>query len=144
MNRQRLFSMLCYLFISNFLIINGCSNPILKFDKDKPLPPIIKAYKHISLTAGFWGMKNTGVFVDEGDIYTIMATGSMDYCPGRGCGRNNVRPEDGWPIMARIGKDGYRFMPISKGHNSGTVKSYDSGHLFIGYKQGKVDRRGKN
>ena len=82
MNRQTLFSMLCYFFTLSFLMMNGCSRPILPINKDEPLPPIIKTFKHTVIRAGISDMTNTGVFIDKGDTYTIMATGSIDYCPG--------------------------------------------------------------
>jgi hypothetical protein len=143
MNRQRLFSMLCYFFILSLLVINGCSKPILPIDKNEPLPPIIKTFKRVTIHAGTSGMRNTGVFIDVEDTYTIMATGSIDYCPSGGCGYNNVRPEDGWPLMAKIKKDGFFFRPIKKGRNYVTAKNWKSGYLFLGYKAGKVDIHGK-
>jgi len=142
MNSQRQFTMLCYLFITFLLMINGCSKSNLKIDKDKPLPPIIKEYKNITLLGMFSGMKNTGVFIEKDETFTIMATGSIDYCEGGGCGYRHVKPEHGWPIMAKIGKDGYRFSPIFKGRNSNTITRYDSGYLFVGIKDGKVDLEG--
>jgi len=145
MNRQRLFSMICYLFILSLLMINGCSKSILPIDKNEPLPPIIKVYKHTAIVSGRDGMRNTGVFIDEGDTYTIMATGSIDLCPGRTCGYNNIKPEDGWPIMAKIGKERARFSPIPLGYNYNTEKSWDSGYLFLGYKAGgTVDIHGNS
>ena len=77
-------------------------------------------------------MRNAGVFIDAGDIYTILAPGSIDYCPKGGCNYHNVKSEDGWPIMAKIGKDGFRFHPIFQNQNSGTDIRWDSGHLFLG------------
>jgi len=59
-------------------------------------------------------MKNTGVYIDKGDMYTIMATGNMDYCPMKGCGYNNVKPEDGWPIMAKISKNSSNYSALNQ------------------------------
>jgi len=143
MKRQRLLSMSCYFFILSLLMINGCSRSILPIDKNEPLPPIIKSFKHTSIPAGIDGMRNTGVFIDVEDTYTIMATGSIDFCPRGGCGYNNVRPEDGWPVMAKIKKDGFFFRPISKGRNYVTAKNWKSGYLYLGYRTGNVDLHGK-
>jgi len=142
MNSQRPFTMLCYLFITFLLMINGCSNSNLKIDKDKPLPPIIKEYKNITLFGMFSGMKNTGVFIEKDETFTIMATGSIDYCKRGVCGYRDVKPEHGWPIMAKFGKNGYRFSPIFRGRNSNTFSRYDSGYLFLGIKDGTVDSKG--
>ncbi|GAG73170.1 unnamed protein product, partial [marine sediment metagenome] len=86
-------------------------------------------------------MRNTGVFIDEGDTYTIMATGRMDYCPGKGCRHRNVKAEDGL-IIAKIGKDGLMYFPLPEGLNSYTEVMLDSGYLFLGYKQGKINSHG--
>ena len=142
MNRQKLLSILCCFFASFLAMLNGCSKPNLPIGNNEPLPPIIKSYKHTAIVAGIAGMKNTGVFVDRGEPFTIMATGRIDYCPGKSCGYHNVKPEDGWPVMAKIGKDGLMYRPLSKGRNTTTDVRYDSGYLFLGYKDGKVDWQG--
>ena len=142
MNRQKLLFILCCFFASALLILNGCSKSILPISKNEPLPPIIKSYKHTAIVSGLAGMRNTGVFINKGETFTIMATGEIDYCPGKSCGYNNVRPEDGWPIMAKIGKDGLMYRLLSKGRNSITDVRYDSGYLFLGYSEGKVDWHG--
>ncbi len=146
MNRQRIFFKSCYFFIFLFLIMNGCSTSVLPINKNEPLPPIIKAYKQARIVAGKSGMKNTGVFIDKGDTYTILATGKIDFCPRGGCEHQNVRPEYGWPIMAKFGKDGFRFRPIPIGRNFanyGTKARRESGYLFLGYVEGNVDIHGK-
>jgi hypothetical protein len=143
MNRQSLFSMLWYFFVLSFLMIHGCSKSILPIDKNEPLPPIIKSFKHTIIPAGMSGMRNTGVFIDEGDTYTIMATGSIDFCPRGGCSYHHVTPEDGWPVMAKIGKDRYHFRPLLHGYNYGYGTGFHSGYLFLGYKEGEVDLQGR-
>jgi len=143
MNRQTLFSMLCYFFTLSFLVMNGCSRPILPINKDEPLPPIIKTFKHTVIPAGISGMTNTGVFIDKGDTYTIMATGSIDYCPGGGCKWHKVTPAYGWSFMAKVGKDGVRFHPLPVGHNFVIAKRLDSGYLFLRYATGRVDIHGR-
>jgi len=143
MNRQRLCSILCYFFILSFLMMNGCSRSILPIDKNEPLPPIIKAYKHTAIVSGTSGMRNTGVFIEKGDTYIIMATGSIDFCPRGRCGYNNVKPEHGWPVMAKIGKDSYHFRPLLHGYSYGYGTGFHSGYLFLGYKEGEVDIQGR-
>jgi len=70
----------------------GCSKPILKMPK--ALPPIVKQYKHMTLTPAP-GMRNTGIYLNKGDLYSILATGSIDMGP-RGPGYRVVRPEHSW------------------------------------------------
>ncbi len=113
--------------------ITGCASPNIPLDPKKPLPAIIKTYKHLTLSGGQIGMQKIGVFIEQNDLYTIMATGRIDFCPGGNCGLHNIRPELGWPLIARIGSGGQFFMPLAREQNSGSTKSLLSGELFIGY-----------
>jgi hypothetical protein len=107
------------------------------------MPGTIKKYKHITLRGGVAGMKDTGIHLNKGDTYSLLATGSIDYCPGGTCkAGNDVRPEDGWPLMARIGKNTY-FSPLHRGTNADTTTAYQSGNLFVGYRQGGVNPYGE-
>ena len=120
--------------ISLITIIIGCSSsPNIPLDTEKPLPPVIKTYKHLMLRGGQVGMQTTGVFIDKNDLYTIMATGQIDFCPGGNCKLHDIRPELGWPLIARIGSTSQFFMPLSRDKNSATFESLLSGELFIGY-----------
>ena len=141
MKWQRFPLSFCYLLISSFLIISGCSKPILKMPKSLPL--IIREYKHIPLYAGIAGMQNTGIYLNEGDFYSILATGSMDLWPGAPSPYeyHDVRPEHRWPFMMRIGKHPYS-TPLS-GDNASTRNAYDSGYLYLGYREGEVDPYGE-
>jgi len=133
---------LFFLFIiSPLLILFGCSKPVLKMPE--PLSPIVKKCKHITLRGGAAGMRDTGIYLNRGDTYSLMATGSFDYCPGRICeAGHDVRPEDGWPLMARIGKNQF-FHPLHRGVNADTTTADQSGNLYVGYRQGELDRYGK-
>jgi hypothetical protein len=72
---ERLFSLSLCIVISSLLMITGCSKrPIVKMAE--PLPPIIREYRHIILRSAP-DMQNTAIYVDEGDIYSILATGSI-------------------------------------------------------------------
>ena len=58
-------------FIFCLFFIIGCSSaPIIK-DASR-LPPIVKAYKHITLYRGGPHYKDTGIYVRKGDIYSIL------------------------------------------------------------------------
>jgi hypothetical protein len=140
MKRQKCLLSSYYLFISFLFLINGCSKPVLKMPES--LPPIVKQYKHISLNAGAVGMQNTGIYLGKSDLYTILATGSIDFCPQLDvCDYHDVRPEQGWPFMVRIGKD-FKFSPL-QWKNGHTNQSYKSGYIYIGYQQGQVDGSGE-
>ena len=69
----------CYLLISSFFIISGCSKPILKMPKS--LPSVIREYKNIPLSPSVPRMQDTGIYLNEGDYYSILATGSTDRWP---------------------------------------------------------------
>jgi hypothetical protein len=112
----------------------------MRLAKDEQLPEIVKSHNSFFLNAKRVGLFNTGVYLENDDLYTILATGSIDMAP-RGP-LHIYTPEDGWPVMARIGKDGYAFQPIHRGYNSGTRNSYTNGELFIGYRTGQVDSGG--
>jgi len=136
MNRQRLFSMLCYFFILSFLMINGCSRSILPIDKNKTLPPIIKKYGHKTLLGNWPGMQDTGIYLNKGDSFSILATGSIDM----GHPRNNEKPESGYHgpgrLIARIGKTRY-FRPLY-GTKAGDYTAVNSGKLYLAIKAGSM------
>ena len=141
MQRQRLYSLFFCSIISSLLMLIGCSKPILKMPK--PLPPIVKQYKHITLPAGVPGMRNTRIYMEEGDFYSILATGSIDMWP-RGPDYHDVRPEHGWPLMVRVGKEkeNIYFAPFYN-RNAFTSHSYESGSVYLGYRSGKVTLYGE-
>ena len=125
---------------------NGCLvKPNLKLS-EKP-PEIVKTYKHVVLLGGTSKLKDTGVHIEAGDVYTVLVTGSIDYCPKGGCKWRNVKPELGWPFIARIGAPelSIHFRPLSSYYNANffTRTHYNgSGNLYIGYKEGPVDTNG--
>jgi hypothetical protein len=86
--------------VSLITFIIGCSSPNMPLDTGKPLLPVIKTYKHLTLRGGQVGMQKTGVFIDKNDLYTIMATGRIDFCPRGNCKLHEIRPELGWPLIA--------------------------------------------
>jgi len=142
MKWHRFLSSLFYLLISSILLITGCSKPILKMPKS--LPPIIKEYKHITLYGNRPGMRNTGIYFNEGDLYSILATGSIDVWPRRApplYKYHDVRPENGWPLMARVGKN-LTFNPLWGSKSVQTYSTY-SGNLYLGIKDGDVDVYGR-
>ncbi len=141
MNRQRLFSMLCYFFILSFLMINVCSRSVLPIDKNEPPPPIIKKYGHKTLLGLRKGMQETGIYLNEGDIYSILATGSIDM----GSVKNNEKPERGYyghgRLIARIGKTRY-FRPLYF-KKADKLMATNSGKLYLGIQVGKMTYSGE-
>jgi len=138
MKLEAFLSSLCCLFITSFLMLAGCSKPILKMPKS--LPPIIKDYKHVTVYGTHPGMKNAGVYVKEGDLYSILATGSIDTWP-KGPRGHDMRPGSG-RFIARIGKNMY-FFPILFGDNAAINIAQDSGNLYLGLADGKVTHYGE-
>lgn len=126
-----------YLLIFAFLILQGCTKSNIQMPES--MPPIIKKYKNVSILSSHIGMRNTGVYLESGDVYSVLATGSLDF--GVWSAYRNVTPDLGWPIMMRIG-DSYKFHPL-QGNNSITSTSYQSGYLHMGYKRGPVSRLGE-
>ena len=122
-----------------FLILIGCSPPIVKMPKT--LPPIVKEFKHITLQGNNPGMVDTGIHLIPGDVFTILATGSIDFCPGGTCDYHNVTPDLGWPLMLRIGQTPY-LRPFWKS-NTATGNSTFSGNMYFGIRKGDVDNYGE-
>jgi len=127
-------------------LATGCLvKPNLKFPENPP--DIVKTYKHVVLAAGTARLKDTGVRIEAGDLYTVLVSGSIDFCPKGGCKWRNVKPELGWPFLARVGNAefGIHFQPLSRYYNSNhfTRTQYnESGNLYVGYKKGPVDTNG--
>jgi hypothetical protein len=95
-------------------VLLGCSSPNIAIDTAQPLPPVVKADKHMTLRRGQIDMQNTGVFIDHNDLCSVMAAGRIDFCPGGTCKLHDIRPELGRPLIARIGRTGQFCMPMGK------------------------------
>jgi hypothetical protein len=143
------FLLVCAFLPLLFLTFMGCATPNLQVPK--PLPPIVKEYKHTSISGGIAGMKNTGVNLEPGEIYSILATGSIDFWP-RVTGYSlsygapvdfkyhDVRPELGWPLIVRVG-EAPAFYPFYN-RNGFSRTNYQSGPIYLGYRSGKVNAYG--
>jgi hypothetical protein len=122
----------------SLLLLFGCVKPVLTIPD--PPPPIVKTYRSVKLFAGNASMLNTGVHLEEGDVYSIFATGEMDYCPKGGCGYRKVSPESGWSLVTRVG-DGMYTSPYSHGGGSRNYAG-ETGDLFVGYRSGPLNLDG--
>jgi hypothetical protein len=119
------------------LLILGCATePVVKMPDS--LPSSIKSYKQFTLWAGNPGMKPTGVHLDELDVCTILATGTMDHCTRGGCTYRDVRPEHGWPLVLRYGKASTAISALPPGSGGATQRALYSGELYLGYRSGEL------
>jgi len=117
------------------MMLTGCSKPVLKMSE--PLPPIVKQYKHRIIYGDVPEMQNTGIYLNKGDIYSILATGLISF----GSKSFGMRP--GWGrLMARIGKKNYSFLPLS-GWSGSTYAADHSGKLYLGIADGRMNRYGE-
>jgi hypothetical protein len=121
-------------------ILSCATEPAIKVPES--LPSSVKSYKDFTLWAGNPGMKKTGIHLNKLDAYTLLATGSMDYCVRGGCNYRDVRPEHGWPLVARIG-DGNYFSPLPTNWAGVTQTASGSGELYLGYRAGELNPSGE-
>jgi hypothetical protein len=123
------------------LLFLGCATEsVVKMPET--MPSGVKSYKHFTLWARSPGMKRTGVHLNKFDTYTILATGSLDLCSRGGCTYRDVRPELGWPLVARIG-EGTSFGPLPRDYSGVTQRAYDSGELYLGYRGAELHPSGE-
>ena len=150
MKKDHLSAWLGFLLICAVLTLLGCTTPNVQLPQ--PLPSIVREYKHVAVHGGRAGMKNTGIHLESGDIYSMLATGSIDYWgrklhgfPGGqappGFKYHDVRPEMGWPLMVRIGKS-YASNPFYN-KNGISEMSFHTGYLYLGYRSGPMTSDGE-
>jgi hypothetical protein len=133
-SRIRTFPFYLFLFFYFILCICACSKPVLIIPTQ--LPSIVKQYKHVVINAGMKGMKDTGIYLAEGDLFSIFANGTIDFCPRGGCLYRNARPSGS--LIVRVGDHAYY-------HHSGfgnTQISNFIGKLYIGYQEGDMTAKG--
>ncbi len=144
MKKDHLLTLHGFLLICAVLTLLGCTTPNIQLPE--PLPPIVREYKNVTVHGGRAGMKNTGIHLETGDIYSILATGSIDYWPHATAHPvhkpppnfkyHDVRPELGWPLLVRIGKN-YAASPFYN-RNGTSEMSMHTGNLYLGYKSGPM------
>ena len=154
MKKDNLLPALKFLLICTFLtflfsILLGCAKPNIQMPK--PLPSIVKEYKSITVAGGTPGMQNTGIYLESGDTYSILATGHIDYWPALGSNPkypprpgflyHNVRPEMGWPLIVRIGEN-FTSSPFH-GTNGISQVNIVAGRLYMGYRNGPMTTTGE-
>ena len=82
-----------YLLICAFLTLLGCAKPNIQIPE--LMPPIIKEYKQVTILASDLMIKDTGIYLEAGDTYSILATGRI--VRRMESSINDIRPEMGWP-----------------------------------------------
>jgi hypothetical protein len=131
-----------YVLILPFLIMPGCATTNIQMPK--PVPPIVKEYKHTAVYGGRPGMQDTGIYLESGDAYSILATGRIDFAPGKPIADpkyHNVRPEMGWPLMIRVGEE-FAFNPYYNRNGISRVNG-QPGNLYLGYRSGPMSAAGE-
>ena len=129
MNGYKSTSIFCYFLVFYVLIAAGCA-PSFPLQMPERQPPIIKEYKYIEIL-GITDNQgvNTGIYLNEGETYSVLATGGlMSYHAGA------LDLNVDFSLEARIGKNPY-FNPLSGTHYglNGTTRIANSeGNLYLG------------
>lgn len=131
MKNGKISKLFIFTFLGVFLILQGCLKPNIRMPEAPP--SIIKTYEHIVIYGGRTGLRNSGVFLNKGDFFSVIATGGINMCPkSNSCTYNykNLATPDQF-LNGRIGDDNH----IAAGNLGlgGVRKSYWSGYLFLGY-----------
>jgi hypothetical protein len=148
MKAKRISFIIFYFINLCILTALGCGGPRL-IESSKDMPDSIREYKRLILYGNRPGMVNTGIHLNSGDTYSILATGSVDlwraeYGAPADFKYHDVGPEQGWPFMARIGMvEGWKsyFTPLRR-RNGVTLKAFSTGNLYVGVRDGEVDSFG--
>jgi hypothetical protein len=103
----------------------------------EPLPPIVKKYKHTAVYGYIPGMQNTGVHLNEGDVYSVFGSGKINAWPSNPDKyKGLVQP--GWRTIAKIGD--YFYFRMSPALFTGyPLIASRSGNLYLGIEDGKHD-----
>ena len=99
----------CILSIFLFLLISGCSKPVVKIPED--LPPIVREYKRIDFSVGPQRMQKTGVHLQKGEYFSILTRDIL------------LRSS----LIGMIGKDDFGF------YVSDINDAYKAGDLYLGF-----------
>ena len=142
MKKLRVICLLC----ATALATASCITPSL-IKESRPFPDIVRRFEHFTLYGDRPGMKDTGIYLEEGDLYTVMATGSVDMWPTiygapAGFQYHDVKPSHGWVVLARFG-DNFSFRPFYYGISGTIDEAMESGTLHLGVRDGPMDLYGE-
>jgi hypothetical protein len=128
-----LFSLSSIFFI---LFTIGCSRPILKMPE--PLPPIVKEYKNTKVYGYTPGMQNTGVYLKEGDFYSLFGSGEIKKRPSSPSGHI-----PGSHTVGRIGNEPFFHLHVMDFYGY-PQKATNSGKLYLGILEGETNEYGSS
>jgi tetratricopeptide (TPR) repeat protein len=134
---RRTKSLLVFIFV---LTVFSCSHTKQNLKLVGKVEYPLKEYKHIALHGATSGMVNSWVRVRQGDLYTIVAFGSVTVYPGGPEKLRNITPEKGWILKMRVGEQPYQ--RILHGANSRFMTSGTEGYLYFGIMDGTCDTLG--
>lgn len=133
MKVKKFYAVYIFFFILFLVLFIGCSKaPILKMPESPP--PIVRYYKHITLYGNSPGMLNTGIYLNQGDLYSILAEGTVRLHPGR-------RTSPSERLYTIIGKSHY-FPALPSGIHTTISASDYSGNLYLGILDGGFTANG--
>ena len=119
----------CFLGFIGCIGPTGKAAPVVKMPER--LPANVKAYKGIVVPGNYPGLMGTGVRLNEGEPYTVLATGVVDRYPRHSA---RISPGDG-ALFSKIGNGG-TFPALSSGANAHTTDAIGSGELHLGISDG--------
>ena len=102
-------------------MLAGCASSVIKISGFEP--DLIKQHKSFIVWAGSPGMHNTGIEVNKGDYFSILAKGNIKF---------NLKYSSGPErhLLIRVGKNDYAYGYLSP-FNSFSV--YETGTIYLGY-----------
>jgi len=127
MNGHKSSSMFCYFLIFYILMAVGCA-PSSTVKRYGTLPPTIKEAMFIKLLGTEPEMVNSGIYIDEGEPYSIVTAGRLIGPIGGPMWLN-----EGFLLEARIGQKPY-FTPLSGTYynlNGTTRIAHANGNLYL-------------
>ena len=104
----------------------------------EPLPPIVKTYKHTTVHGNIPGMQNTGVYLNEGDVYSMFGTGKIDKWPSNPRRNASIVYPGGMNTRVKIG--GHFLFGMSPFAFTGDpLIAHESGKLYLGIEDRNYD-----
>jgi len=129
---QKKMADLLLLYLGALVVFQGCTTPNVPMPEQQPA--IVKQYRNITVSGGQLGFRDTGIHLDKGDRYSILATGTINMCPGGSCGEwSRARP--GRILRGRVvSRDGSEKHAVPVAATGYVTESHVSGILKLGYK----------
>jgi hypothetical protein len=137
MKKDNYLAALSYVLIltSLCLTLPGCATT--KIQMPKPLPPIVKEYAHATVYAGRPGMKDTGLYVESGEAYSILISGGIKSM-ARGASATSGQER---LLMVRVGEN-FAYTPSLRKNGISRLGG-ESGNIYLGYKAGSTTLSGE-